>query len=219
MLTGDAKKEYQRGYMRDYMRKRRALGLTSPNVKTRSPGSRRFRILQRDNFRCQYCGRTPKDDIKLEVDHIIPICKGGDSEDSNLITACFECNRAKAGNRLNYDAEQSITPEPQLYDKIEQLTTTSKDVVESPSVPVDGKSQSGDLDPAEQGMIDMGFKKADVPSVQTVPESDSELVPVFDKKSPVISVAPTIRERITAMSIPEVLREFGHVPNWRRELG
>ena len=80
-----------------------------PNVRPKRRSSR-FAILQRDNFRCQYCGRTPKDDIRLEIDHIIPLCKGGLNEDGNLITACFECNRSKAGNQLNYDAEQSVMP-------------------------------------------------------------------------------------------------------------
>ncbi len=115
MLTGQAKTDYQRDYMR---RRRSALssrmegpGLTvADGRKTQGIGSRRFRILHRDNFRCCYCGKTPKDDVKLELDHIIPICKGGTDDDSNLITACMPCNRAKAGHRLNYDAEQSIMP-------------------------------------------------------------------------------------------------------------
>ncbi len=106
MLTGQAKADYQRDYMRRY---RRSNVNAAPNVRPKRRSSR-FAILQRDNFRCQYCGKTPKDDIKLEVDHIVPLCKDGTDTDDNLITACFDCNRSKAGNRLNYDAEQSIMP-------------------------------------------------------------------------------------------------------------
>ena len=96
--------------MRDWQRRKRG---SKPrpigDSKTyNSIPSQRFRILQRDNFRCQYCGRTAKDDIKLEIDHITPICRGGTSDDSNLITACMPCNRSKGGKPLNYDAEQSI---------------------------------------------------------------------------------------------------------------
>ncbi len=106
-LTGQAKTKYQR----EYMRERRGSNATGPAQTVRpKKRSSRFMILQRDNFRCQYCGKTPKDDIRLEIDHIIPLCKGGSDEDSNLITACFECNRTKGGNRLNFDAEQSIMP-------------------------------------------------------------------------------------------------------------
>lgn len=56
----------------------------------------RFDILERDNFQCQYCGRSPrKDKCRLEIDHIIPISEGGDSNKENLITSCRECNRGK----------------------------------------------------------------------------------------------------------------------------
>ena len=55
----------------------------------------RFDILKRDNFTCQYCGKTPKDGVKLHVDHIIPLDKGGDNSKENLITTCQECNLEK----------------------------------------------------------------------------------------------------------------------------
>jgi CRISPR/Cas system Type II protein with McrA/HNH and RuvC-like nuclease domain len=66
----------------------------------------RFDIFKRDSFTCQYCGQTPPKVI-LEVDHIVPVCKGGDSDEENLITACFDCNRGKAGNPLS-DVPQSL---------------------------------------------------------------------------------------------------------------
>lgn len=57
----------------------------------------RFRIFARDNFQCQYCGRSPrKDRCKLEIDHIIPRNNNGSDEESNLITSCKECNLGKA---------------------------------------------------------------------------------------------------------------------------
>jgi HNH endonuclease len=37
----------------------------------------RFEVFKRDRFCCQYCGRHPPD-IVLEIDHIIPVCDGGD---------------------------------------------------------------------------------------------------------------------------------------------
>lgn len=54
----------------------------------------RFQILERDRFRCQYCGaRAP--DVDLEVDHIVSVVDGGTNHATNLITACFRCNRGK----------------------------------------------------------------------------------------------------------------------------
>ena len=56
----------------------------------------RFKILKRDNFTCQYCGRKPiQDNTKLMVDHIIPKSKGGTDEESNLKTSCEACNLGK----------------------------------------------------------------------------------------------------------------------------
>lgn len=56
----------------------------------------RFKILQRDNFTCKYCGRNVKDNnVKLHVDHKIPISKGGSNNVDNLITSCSDCNIGK----------------------------------------------------------------------------------------------------------------------------
>lgn len=57
----------------------------------------RFEIFKRDNFQCQYCGRTPKKDrCKLIIEHIIPRAKGGDNSTNNLTTSCVECNLGKS---------------------------------------------------------------------------------------------------------------------------
>lgn len=55
----------------------------------------RFDVLKRDNYKCQICGRTQKDGVKLHVDHIIPIAKGGKTELDNLQTLCQDCNLGK----------------------------------------------------------------------------------------------------------------------------
>jgi hypothetical protein len=60
----------------------------------------RFEIFKRDKYTCQYCGRTPPN-VVLEVDHVIPVCDGGDNDPMNLVLACFDCNRGKAGTPLS----------------------------------------------------------------------------------------------------------------------
>jgi hypothetical protein len=52
----------------------------------------RSRIFKRDNFVCSYCGKRG---VALECDHVIPIAQGGGNHDSNLTTACRDCNRKK----------------------------------------------------------------------------------------------------------------------------
>lgn len=61
---------------------------------------KRFEILKRDNFRCQYCGKNWKD-VTLEVDHIIPKSKWWSDDVNNLITCCRECNMGKWRTRLD----------------------------------------------------------------------------------------------------------------------
>lgn len=58
--------------------------------------SLRYDILKRDNFRCQICGSSAKDGVKLHVDHIIPVSKGGQTTASNLRTLCDRCNMGKS---------------------------------------------------------------------------------------------------------------------------
>lgn len=55
----------------------------------------RYNVLRRDGFRCRICGATANDGVKLEVDHIIPVSKGGKSTYDNLQTLCERCNRGK----------------------------------------------------------------------------------------------------------------------------
>lgn len=60
----------------------------------------RFEVFKRDNFTCQYCGRKAPEVI-LEIDHILPVAKGGDNSIFNLITCCKECNSGKRARLLN----------------------------------------------------------------------------------------------------------------------
>ena len=62
--------------------------------------SLRYDILKRDNYKCQICGASAKDGAKLQVDHIIPVSKGGKTEPNNLQTLCSRCNVGKS-NKLD----------------------------------------------------------------------------------------------------------------------
>lgn len=64
------------------------------------PKSVRFEVFKRDSFTCQYCGR-PAPDALLEIDHIVPVSKGGDNSLLNLITSCRDCNRGKTNRELS----------------------------------------------------------------------------------------------------------------------
>jgi 5-methylcytosine-specific restriction endonuclease McrA len=55
----------------------------------------RREIMQRDGYRCVHCGRA-KGDVKLTVDHIVPISLGGRTVPENLQTLCRTCNLRKS---------------------------------------------------------------------------------------------------------------------------
>ena len=60
----------------------------------------RFSIYERDGYRCRRCGVSERY-AALEIDHIIPISKGGKSTYENLQTLCRKCNYEK-GNKRYY---------------------------------------------------------------------------------------------------------------------
>lgn len=62
--------------------------------------SLRFRVFHRDEFACQYCGRTPPA-VVLVVDHFIPVAKGGGNEEDNLVTCCVDCNQGKGARDMS----------------------------------------------------------------------------------------------------------------------
>ncbi len=57
----------------------------------------RTHIKERDNYTCCQCGNSThvEPNLLLEVDHIIPIAKGGLTQEDNLQTLCWKCNRSK----------------------------------------------------------------------------------------------------------------------------
>ncbi len=68
--------------------------LTSRNINYRL----KFLVMRRDNFKCRITGRSPATDpnVILEVDHIVPWDKGGETVAENLQTLAKEINIGKS---------------------------------------------------------------------------------------------------------------------------
>jgi 5-methylcytosine-specific restriction endonuclease McrA len=62
--------------------------------------SLRFRVLQRDGFRCVYCGGTPSRGYVLHADHVRARADGGKTTLENLTTSCEQCNLGKSSQEL-----------------------------------------------------------------------------------------------------------------------
>lgn len=64
--------------------------------RSKMSASLRYDILKRDNFKCKICGASMEDGVRLHVDHIIPVSRGGKTINSNLQTLCELCNLGKS---------------------------------------------------------------------------------------------------------------------------
>lgn len=95
----------------------------------------REKIKQRDNYTCQNCSNSiqKEPNLLLEIDHILPISKGGITSENNLQALCWKCNRSK-GAKIIPDAlkepgrqgsDTSESPED-MYDRAKSLYSTGK---------------------------------------------------------------------------------------------
>ncbi|MGD2174642.1 MAG: HNH endonuclease [Candidatus Brocadiaceae bacterium] len=70
----------------------------------------RRNLFARDENRCQYCGRKFSSS-ELSIDHVIPLSLGGQTEWSNVVCACTDCNKRKGG-RTPREADMRLTRRP-----------------------------------------------------------------------------------------------------------
>jgi len=71
------------------------------------PGVTQLRVFARDKWRCQLCGCSTPRALKgknqprsPELDHIVPLSRGGGHTYSNVQCACRQCNGKKSNNPL-----------------------------------------------------------------------------------------------------------------------
>ena len=69
-------------------------GTAVRRITGREHGRIRKRILLRDEYTCQKCGRVDPGP-GLEVDHIVPLDFGGAESDANRQVLCESCHKAK----------------------------------------------------------------------------------------------------------------------------
>ncbi len=61
-----------------------------------------------ESFTCPYCNNLNEPE-NVHVDHIIPVARGGLSEESNLVPVCISCNQLKRDKSLlNFAREQGF---------------------------------------------------------------------------------------------------------------
>jgi 5-methylcytosine-specific restriction endonuclease McrA len=70
----------------------------------------RRNIFYRDKNRCQYCGGVFRQ-RDLNLDHVVPLSRGGKSTWDNVVCACVPCNTRK-GDRSPSDAGMRLVRRP-----------------------------------------------------------------------------------------------------------
>jgi 5-methylcytosine-specific restriction endonuclease McrA len=70
----------------------------------------RHNVFERDNCTCQYCGQK-MDRKDLNLDHVIPRDRGGETSWENIVCSCISCNSIK-GNRMPQDAGMKLLRKP-----------------------------------------------------------------------------------------------------------
>lgn len=67
----------------------------------------RYEVLKRDNHSCRYCGGSAPD-VKLTVDHVVPVALGGTDNPDNLVAACADCNAGKSSTSPTDEAVADV---------------------------------------------------------------------------------------------------------------
>lgn len=70
----------------------------------------RHNIFERDNNTCQYCGHK-FDRRDLNLDHVVPRDRGGETSWENIVCSCIPCNSRKA-NRTPSEAGMKLLRKP-----------------------------------------------------------------------------------------------------------
>lgn len=89
------------------------------------PRKLRHEVFKRDGYRCRECGAS-KDETSLEIDHILPVAKGGTNDIDNLQTLCRECNRMKHTDEWVGGETDLEVAENELNNLKEQLRITKE---------------------------------------------------------------------------------------------
>lgn len=83
-----------------------------PNRKS-IPRDLRRRMLEDPS--CYYCD-TEESEEGWEIDHLVPVAEGGETVESNLVVACWRCNRGKSSKDESRSDEWVSAGDKELRD-------------------------------------------------------------------------------------------------------
>lgn len=78
----------------------------------KAPKFRKKVLFNRDDWKCQYCG-TKLFWHNIEIEHIMPSSRGGQTTWTNCVAACKPCNKKKA-NKTPEEAGMTLLRKPMM---------------------------------------------------------------------------------------------------------
>lgn len=121
----------------------------------------RYEVLNRDNFTCRYCGQSAPD-VKLHVDHVMPVALGGADTPDNLVAACMDCNAGKASTHPNAETVGQVSDDTILL--AEAMKRAAQEMDHKLAQDADAKAK------ATKQLMEVLASCAGVPSFATVCE-------------------------------------------------
>ncbi|MGK5112809.1 HNH endonuclease [Geodermatophilus sp. CPCC 205506] len=169
----------------------------------------RSSIKARDNHTCRYClvSLAAEPHLLLEVDHIIPVSKGGLSTPDNLQTLCWRCNRSKA-NKVPYAGEvnssgQSSNRNSALLSNASVRRVPSTGVAPMSSDPGETGPEVQEAQRLSQQYFDLSTDEFFEVARRIMDQRGKSALPVLE---PELSRVERVIQRISAGSLP--LSEF-----------
>ncbi len=87
----------------------------------------RYNIFARDRSICQYCGRKYSKS-ELNLDHVTPRSRGGQTTWENIVCSCVKCNRKKGG-KTPFEAHMHLVRKPVRPHWTECLNISPKSIL------------------------------------------------------------------------------------------
>lgn len=84
------------------------------------------RLKKENEHICYYCGKRITEEDQITVDHKIPLARGGQTAEFNLVICCKECNNTKS-NLTEIEYKQIINKSLEQFHKMELYRIITQD--------------------------------------------------------------------------------------------
>lgn len=170
--------------------------------------STRKRVLQRDGRICKICRRTEFADYEFQIDHIVPVSKGGDNNDNNLQVLCYVCNARKSADlpgEKGFRRDEKGFPATEKGFQHQNLNRN----------PNDQTHQGGEQSSKDDKDLDTDVELGNDTQVEVSNGQDDK----FGKSKDSISIIALLRELWPELNDEKAEQYYMRIRSGRRDLG